>query len=145
MTARPKARKQAPPAEGAELCEKVTLTPNQVRVLPFLVAASSVVEACRAAKVTPKTVYGWLHDSPPFRDALRARRATLAAVAMDGLQDRIEQAITTLTTLLSAKTEGVRRAAARDILDLALRLRDTQEIEDRLTRLERQMEDRHVE
>ena len=48
-----------------------------------------------------------------------------------------------LAALLDAEKESIRRAAARDILDLSLRIKDTQEIEERHERLEKMQEVKH--
>ena len=123
------------------MCKNVTnLTVNQERVLPFLLMHPSISEACRKAKVAPKTIYAWLHESKAFREALRERRAAIADAAFDGLKGRIEQAVETLAGLLKADNEGVRRAAAKDILDLSLRLRETVEIEKRIAEVERMLQ-----
>ncbi len=125
--------------------ENVTLlTENQRRVLPFLAANPNISNACKEAGVTPKTVYAWLHESPAFREALRQRRMAIADAAMDGLRSRIEKAVDTLTALLDGSKESVRRSAARDILDLSLRLKEINEIEVRLVKLEQMMEVRNA-
>lgn len=125
--------------------EKVMeLTENQRRVLPFLVAHPSITKACKEAQISTKTVYEWLHESPAFRQALKLRRAAVAEAAMDGLKARIERAVDTLAALLTAKGESVRRSAARDILDLSFRLKETHEIEERLDRMEKMIEARHA-
>ena len=127
------------------MSDKVTdLTDNQTRVLPYLLAHPNISEACRKAKIAPKTVYGWLHESKTFREALQAQRSAIADAALDGLKGRIEQAVETLANLLTAKNEGVRRAAARDIVDISLRLRETEEVERRLKGIERMLETREA-
>ena len=121
----------------------VALTENQRRVLPFLVSAPSLTQACREAGIAPKTVYQWLHESPAFREALRNRRKAVADAALDSLKTRVEKAVDTLEDLLTCESDSVRRSAARDILDLALRLKENQEIEERLSKLEQLQEVRN--
>jgi len=123
------------------MCDNVTeLSDAQRRVLPFLLASPNITQACKKARITPKTVYAWLHESDAFRNELRRRRKAIADAALDGLKARIEKAVETLEALLGAERESVRRSAARDILDLSLRLRAEDELEERIARIEKMLE-----
>jgi hypothetical protein len=123
------------------MSENVTdLTDNQRRVIPFLVHSATVADACRKAKVAPKTVYLWLHECDAFREELRRRRNAVADAAFDGLKARIEEAVLTLGALLHGERDSIRRAAAKDILELAMRIKEVQELEERIQRLESMQE-----
>jgi hypothetical protein len=127
------------------MCQKVTgLTENQRRVIPFLLESPTVLEACRRARISPKTIYGWLHECDAFREELRRRRSAVADAAFDGLKARIEEAVATLGALLQGERDSIRRAAAKDILELALRIKEVQEIEERIQRLEQMQEAKHA-
>ena len=99
-------------------------------------AAGATVEAAAAhAKVSPATVYRRLQQ-PEFRTRVEeVRRETLerttAQLSATGLQ-----AVTTLRNLLNADSEHVRLGAARGILELGTRLRESLELEQRLAALE---------
>ncbi|MGH7826449.1 MAG: IS630 transposase-related protein, partial [Candidatus Binatia bacterium] len=49
------------------------LTDKQLRVIPFLLAASSIEEGCKRTKISKATIYGWLKEEP-FRAELRRGR-----------------------------------------------------------------------
>ena len=64
-----------------------TLTENQLRALPYLVASSSISEGARVARVGLRTVYRWMEDSD-FRaelERVRGEAAELAYVELKGL------------------------------------------------------------
>lgn len=122
----------------------IDLTENQRAALPHLVEHATITAGCKAAGIAPKTAYAWIRDSLTFREVLREQRAAVAEAALDGLKCRVDSAVATLCDLMqNGKTESVRRAAARDILDFTLRLREQQEIESRLHRLEAFIQVRH--
>jgi len=69
------------------------------------------------------------------------RRDAIADAALDTFKTYILRAVDTLAKLLEAEDERVRRAAAKDIIDFTFRVRETQDIERRLSRLEEKTAD----
>lgn len=112
------------------------LSENQLRVLPFLLSNSCVARAAKEAKVSPKQVYRWLQESKPFRDELRSRQMAVADAAMSNLLSHVQKAVDTLVDLLKSDKPTVRRAAARDLLDMTLKLKSVDDLEKRLEQLE---------
>jgi hypothetical protein len=55
------------------------------------------------------------------------------------LADGMAQAVATLRKLLTAESESIRLAAARSILEIGPRLRETAELEERLAAVESRM------
>ena len=108
---------------------------------PALIAAlaggATVQEAARAAGVSERTVYRRLeHDT--FRRQLAEARAELMARAAGALARVSTAAAATLAGLLTAASESVRLGAARSILELAVKLRESEELERRIAALEEQ-------
>ena len=108
---------------------------------PALIGAlgggDNVQEAARAAGVSERTVYRRLeHDT--FRRQLAEARAELIARAVGVLARLSTTAATTLAGLLKAESESVRLGAARSVLELAVKLRESEELERRIAALEEQ-------
>ena len=105
-------------------------------MLNALAAGATLAQAAAKAGVSERTVYRRLAD-PAFRQQLRALQAEMAQRAADLLLASTLQATKTLLDLLAPSTPAsVRRAAARDIIELGLDLRQAVELEDRLNALE---------
>ena len=108
---------------------------------PALVAAlaggATVQEAAAAAGVSERTVYRRL-EADTFRRQLAEARSELIARAVGVLARLSSSAATTLGQLLKAESEAVRLGACRAILELAVKMRDAEELEARLAALEQQ-------
>ena len=113
-----------------------TLTERQLRSLPFLVGPGSLEEGRKAAKVSKDALYRWLRQ-PAFRAELRRQRDLVVTDALDVLKNRVIQAVEVLAELLGSQSEVIRRGAACDILNYVLKIRETQDFEDRLEACER--------
>jgi hypothetical protein len=112
------------------------LTDRQVKALPFFIASSSETAACRDAKIAKQTYYDWLKD-PLFRVELAKLREEAVQNAVENLKAHACKAVDTLAGLLDADNLPLRRNAANDILHHIGRFKELQEIERRLTVLER--------
>jgi hypothetical protein len=100
-----------------------------------LAAGKTVQEAAQSAGVSERTAYRRL-DDPEFRSRLTSLRAEMVAQATGKLANASAQAVDALTGLLMADSETVRLGAARSILELGIKLRESTEIERRICDLE---------
>jgi hypothetical protein len=107
---------------------------NQALTLA-LASGLTVEAAARQANLAPRTAYRRLAQ-PGFRREVDALRADMAEQALGRLTEGMTAAADTLRALLSARSESVRLAAARSILELGPRLREAAELEQRLRDLE---------
>src|SRR5262249_9159780 len=78
--------------------------------------------AARQANLAPRTAYRRLAQ-PGFRREVDGLRADMVGQALGRLTEGMTAAADTLRALLSARSESVRLAAARSILELGPRLR----------------------
>ena len=109
-----------------------------------LARGGTPAEAARAAGVKPPTVSRWRRDPAFAADVAAfseaAGRDVLAALteASEALAAEAVASVRTLAALRDTATESpqVRRGAARDILDLALRLREHVALEERVADIE---------
>jgi len=109
----------------------------EATLLAALAGGSTVQEAARAAGVSEATAYRRLRE-PAFCQALAAARADLIKRATGKLAAACAAAAATLARLLQADSESVQLGAARSIMELAVRMRETEELEARVAALEAQ-------
>lgn len=116
---------------------------NKKRTLrgePALVEAlargESVAEAAKAAGIGLRTAHRWLVEKSELRRQVATVRADMLALAAGSLAANCGAAVTALRGLLKAKSEQCRLGAARAILEMATRLREAVELEDRIRALE---------
>jgi hypothetical protein len=115
------------------------LTRRQLRAIAAILDAPSMEAAARRARVGRSTLYTWLRD-PAFQDELMRRQREIFDAALCRLKCLVGDAVKGLGDLIDAESENVKRAACRDILDAALKLKELHEVDERLTVIERQLE-----
>jgi hypothetical protein len=113
------------------------LTTRQRRMIAAMLASKNIGEACETARVGRSTLARWL-DQGHFISALRKAQGEAITHAGSALIAAQETAINTLIMLADrARNEGVKRAAANDLLAYSLKFHDQVDIEERLERLEK--------
>jgi hypothetical protein len=113
-----------------------SLSPRQSRVISILVQARTMEEGAKLGGVSKTTVYSWLR-TPFFREELTRRKNEVMNVALENLKSQVEKAVSVLATLLDSSNETIRRYCANDILTHALKAKELQDIEERLSGIER--------
>ena len=111
------------------------LTARQRRIIPFLLS-HNIVDACRLARVSRKSVWEWMKEET-FQDELKRARDKLFSDSLELIKGNVEKAVSKLVMLMDeAKKQDVQIRAAENILEYAVRLRQMQELEKRLEILE---------
>jgi hypothetical protein len=100
-----------------------------------LASGMTVKDAAESAGVGERTAHRRLEDAT-FRRAVGDARARMVENALGQLADASAEAVTTLRALLKADGETARLGAARSILELGTKLRESVEFEQRIARLE---------
>ena len=115
-------------------------TKAQQAVLLALACGATVESAARRAGVTERTVYRYLAD-PAFRQRVHQARAEQMERTGGALSAASLPAVKTLVDLVQDMTAppAVRRGAARDLLEMNLRYRETTDWETRLAALEERL------
>ena len=108
--------------------------------VPLLITAlakgATVAQAAAQAGVSERTVYRRLEE-PAFQDQIEALQDEMLQRAVAMLTAAAQEGIRSLVDLQSESTPpAVRRCAARDILEMGMRLREAAELEKRLIALE---------
>src|SRR5262249_23582730 len=115
------------------------------RYVPILVSAlakgATVAQAAAQAGVSERTVYRRLGEQA-FRDQIEALQDEMLQRAVAMLTAAAQEGIRSLVDLQNESTPpAVRRCAARDILEMGMRLREAAELEKRLSALENRSAD----
>jgi hypothetical protein len=118
--------------------EDTELTPEQLTVLAALADNPDIQSAADAAGVNRATVYRWM-KRPAFHEELTRQRNQLFATALAAVKIHAGRAVTQLAGMLDASDERVRRLVCNDILAHGLKVHNLQDIEERITVLERNM------
>lgn len=104
-----------------------------------LARGETVRDAALTAGVAERTATRRWAD-PDFRQRVGQLRTSMVQQALGRMANSMTAASNTLLALLQAEGESVRLGAARSILELGNKLRESVELEERLTALERLQE-----
>lgn len=105
-------------------------------VIAALAAGLTIRETAQQTGVSEGTIYRW-RRKPDFTKAVESARSELISNTVGRLSDSATAAVAVLRRLLSEDTPpSVRLGAARAILEMASRYRESEELERRLTVLE---------
>lgn len=113
------------------------LTPKQHKAIAALLAEPTIKAAAEALGVGERTLHTWLSE-PAFDRAYRTARREAVRQAVARLQQSASRAAEALDTIVGNRFERahVRVAAARAILDLAIKAVELEDLEARITALE---------
>ena len=116
------------------------LNNRQLKAIEVLLREPRIEPAARQAGVNRMTLWRWLQQ-PAFSQAYRDARARLLEQTMTLLQSYSMEAVAVLVTVMAAKDTiaSTRVAAARSILEFAIRSRELLEVEERIRALETAM------
>ncbi len=106
-------------------------------LITALASGATVAAAAEQAGVSERTVYRRLEDDS-FRGQLAEARAELIKRAVGRLARDCSAAADTLRALLTAESETVRLGAAKSIIELAVKIREHDELAERVAALEQQ-------
>ena len=112
------------------------LSARQLAVIGLLIEGASIARAARSAGVGRSTIWRWL-GGPDFKAALARTKAAIFDQTIGELKAATLGAGRKLVALIGSKTENTARLAATTILETGFRIREEEEIDARLTRLEK--------
>src|SRR5882762_6136501 len=123
----------------AEICGK--LTRKQEEVIVALLSQRNVEEAARVTKIGSRTIYRWMKD-PAFDRAYREAKRAAFSQAIARLHQMTSAAVSTLgKVMVDANTPASTKVRAADsILNHTIKAIENEEIEVRLSELERATE-----
>jgi len=115
------------------------LTARQEKLLTLLAASPNIQAASKTAGIGRSTAHRWLND-PVFRKELTIRRNTIMEETLGSLKSYTVKASEQLIKLLDSENEWVRRQTCKDILGYALKVREIENVEERLDVIEKALE-----
>jgi hypothetical protein len=114
-----------------------SITAKQTKAIAALLTSRTIGEAAKSAGVAERTLYTWLKHAD-FRKALREAQSELLDNAARRLASGQTAALDTLERLIhSARHESTKLTACVQWLNLFLRFNEVKNIDERLTELER--------
>ncbi len=117
------------------------LTASQVKAVETLIATGNISKAAKAARVSRQTIYTWKQEDENFKTALREESLAITEESGHRLINMAQKALDVLEkTLDDPNTPAYGRIRAADlILSNVLQLRETYLLEEKITELERRM------
>ena len=100
-----------------------------------LAGGQTLRAAAEAAKIAERTATRRMAD-PAFRRRVTELRGDMVQRSLGRMAEGMSEAADVLRQLLAAKSESVRLGAARSLLELGVKLRESVELEERLRALE---------
>jgi len=115
---------------------------NRLReqAIAALLETSTLAAAAQRVGVDESTLRSWQKDAE-FAESYRQARRDIVSRATDGLAGSFTKAVENLTDIMeSSKNDAARIAAAKTVINLTLRAIELDDVEERLERLEEQLQ-----
>ncbi len=115
-----------------------TVTARQEKAIIELLNPTNkgVLGVAKKLGIGERTIYTWLKQ-PEFKEALYNARNELTKDNLNKLKESLGEAINVINGLMHSGKEMVSLKASQLIIDYTLRLRETEDFEERLEKLER--------
>jgi AcrR family transcriptional regulator len=113
---------------------------GDVTLIPMLAAGATIADAAEAAGISERTVYRRLRDFTFVAEVDAARRIMISQTIGILTEANISAALA-LRELLNSEADYVKRAAAKDIIELALKMRFEFDLSERLVRVEAMLQE----
>jgi hypothetical protein len=107
----------------------------------LLAAGKTARDAAAEVGIAERTVARRLVD-PKFRARIATLRAEMVQTALGKMSDGMTEAVDTLRMLLKAESDTVKLGAARSMIELVTKLRESTELNERLVRVEEFMKEK---
>jgi hypothetical protein len=121
------------------------ISPKQEAAALALAVGATLDEAARKSNCGSRTIRTWQAEQPTFVRRIAELRAEMTSRALGRLVDSMASAAETLGFLSrKGRSEMVRLSAARAVLELGTRMRETVELEERIAALEARQEQRRT-
>jgi hypothetical protein len=114
------------------------LSERQKKAIPFLVQSKTVDAGCKKARISRETYYQWLSD-PIFKHELKMQRDQFIEDALNIMKSHAKKAVEALVGLLDTQSDNLKRYVANDILGHVLKSKELEEIEARVSEIERKL------
>ena len=121
--------------QNKTVLEKKQISPLQLKAIPFILSSDSIDAAAKESKIGRATINRWLKQ-PYFKSMIEEKRQELFEAGLSRLKAATDKASQVMIKLLDSKDETTQRLAAKDVLNFALKALETQDLEERIERIE---------
>jgi len=115
------------------------LTDKQKRLLSILIETPNITEAAQRAGIGRSTAQRWMKNSV-FRKELDNLRRDAMKEAMNSVHSYTAKAVDGLVRLMDSSNEWVQMQSCIKILNRSVKIREVEELEERLTALEKSID-----
>jgi len=119
--------------------KKIGLSSRQLKAITCILENNSMEETAKKARVSRSTLYNWFNDNQ-FKARLEKERESVFEEGLMALKTATSKAAKTLIQLLDSKDRNTRRLAAKEIINVALKVVELQDIQERIEKIEEQLE-----
>ena len=123
------------------MAQETKLTTKQAKTIPVLLAAKNYEKGCKSARISKTTFYKWMQDEG-FAAEFDRQRGKIAEAAFGIIAQNIEKAVSVLVGLLDTGDDRIKRLTANDIIGHFLKHKELEDLEERIGRIEKQVETR---
>ena len=114
------------------------LTRRQHKAIPIILQAKTITEGCAGAGITRQTFYEWYRNTD-FRMEFIKQRQEIIDLALHELKTSASEAVNVLRELLNSDSEVIKFRTSSSILDHISRFLELENIEERLTAIEKKV------
>jgi hypothetical protein len=111
------------------------LTRRQSEVIPYFVGGGTIQDKCERAGISKQNFYQWI-KLPAFKEKLKQEESKVIAKTLSSVEESIQGAFLTLRSLLNKQNENVKARSADSLLNFGIRLKELEQVEQRLKCLE---------
>lgn len=119
------------------------LTNRQLLTINQIIASSTLEEARQKARISKGTLYAWLKDET-FKAELKRQRDEVVNEALSRLKKAMTKAVDGLIELMNSQRPDLRRWVFKDIIDYTLKNIELEDIEERLSKIEKHIYERRT-
>ena len=124
--------------------EKKALTLKQLKSIPVLLSEPSYEQARAKLGIGQTTLYRWLADEN-FKRALDQERNKVTNDALSRLKTSLSQAVETLFSIMTqSQSEQARRQASESMIRYAMKGYEIQNINERIERIEKILQEKEI-
>jgi len=128
--------------EVLKMIKNSTLTNRQEKAIILLLQNKNLDEVAKTLRVSRSTIYKWF-ERQDFKEKFAEVRQQVFNESLEELKTLTKEAIATLKDILKNGTKETSRVtASKTVLELALRLKEVEELEKRVEELEKFVESR---
>lgn len=119
--------------------QNFTLSRKQLKAIPVIISAKTITEGVKQAGISKTLFYDWM-KTEAFRNEFVSRQNDVIETVLIELKNLSSEAVESLGKLhRETKNENIRLKAITFIIDHTMKMKEIEDIEQRLTEIEGRM------